>query len=120
MGLADAWHRLTRAPEQVEADELREDALRSGVQPITDGIVGQPTTIAGTVRSITLQPLQSVPALQAEVYDGTGSVTVIWLGRRRIIGIEPGRRIVVSGRLTSGVTGLTIFNPRYELKPSVG
>lgn len=120
MGLANAWQRMTRAPEQIEADELREDALRSGVQHIADAAVGRPTTIAGTVRSITLQPLQAVPALQAEVYDGTGSVTVIWLGRRRIIGVEPGRRLVVSGRLTNGQAGLTIFNPRYELKPSAG
>lgn len=120
MGLANAWHRMTRAPEQIEAEELRKDVLRSGVEPIAAATVGEPTVIAGTIRSITLQPLQSVPALQAEVYDGTGSVTVIWLGRRRIIGIEPGRRLVVSGRLTSGPTGLTIFNPSYELKPSVG
>ncbi len=54
------------------------------------------------------------------LYDGSGSVTVIWLGRRRIPGIDAGRTIVVRGRLTCNTDNPTIYNPRYELKPTVG
>lgn len=119
MGLTRAWRRLTSPSEQLEADELREQTRRSGITPIVEAEVGQRVTVAGTIRSISIQPQQSLPALQAQLFDGTGAVTVIWLGRRRIIGVEPGRRMVVCGRLTMGSFGPTIFNPQYELKPGV-
>ena len=37
--------------------------------------------------------------MEAELYDGTGAITVIWLGRRRIGGINPGRSMQVAGRI---------------------
>ena len=56
--------------------------------------------------------------MEAELWDGTGNVTLVWLGRREIPGIQPGRRIVVHGRLTSQHGQPTIFNPAYELRPA--
>jgi hypothetical protein len=57
-----------------------------------------------------------VPALEAELYDGSGIVTLIWLGRRRIAGIEPGRQIKVSGLVGSQHAERVMFNPGYELR----
>jgi len=37
-------------------------------------------------------------ALEAEVDDGTGTASLVWLGRRRIGGIEPGARVTAEGR----------------------
>ena len=42
------------------------------------------------------------------------------LGRRRIPGIDPGRTIVVCGRLTCTTDHPTVYNPKYELKPLAG
>jgi hypothetical protein len=72
------------------------------------------------VRSMTIRPRSTVPALEIDLYDGSGSVTVVWLGRRRIPGIDPGRKLTVRGRLTCNTEEPTIYNPRYELKPVVG
>ena len=72
------------------------------------------------VRSVTIRPQGKTPALEIELYDGSGSVTVVWLGRRRIPGIDAGRTIVVRGRLTCNTDNPTIYNPRYELKPTAG
>ena len=58
--------------------------------------------------------------MEAELWDGTGQVTLVWLGRRDIPGIQPGRRIVVHGRLTNRKGEPTIFNPSYELQPTGG
>jgi hypothetical protein len=44
----------------------------------------------------------------------------VWLGRRQILGITPGRSIVVTGRITCNETDPTIFNPRYELRAASG
>jgi hypothetical protein len=40
----------------------------------------------------------------------------VWLGQRRIAGIEPGRRIVASGRVGVHAGRLAIYNPWYELQ----
>ena len=58
-----------------------------------------------------------VPALEAELDDGTGVLTVIWLGRRRISGIAPGRSLQVEGRIGRQEGEPVLFNPRYELMP---
>ena len=42
---------------------------------------------------------------------------VVWTGRRKIAGVAPGKRLVVSGRgAATGPKGrLLMFNPSYEL-----
>jgi hypothetical protein len=55
------------------------------------------------------------PALRAELGHGPGGVTVIWLGRERIRGIEPGRVLAVEGRLIRQDGRNVIYNPRYDL-----
>ena len=74
--------------------------------------------MAGTLRAVTLRPRGASLTMEAELWDGTGNVTLVWLGRRDIPGIEPGRKIVVHGRLASIKGERTIFNPSYELQPA--
>ncbi len=61
-----------------------------------------------------------MPAVEAELYDGSGQVRLVWLGRRQILGITPGRALVATGRITCNETNPTIFNPRYELRAATG
>ncbi len=118
-GMAGRWHRWTRTQAEVEADELlrEHEHVEEPVTRIDCCIPGATVTVRGMVRSMTLRPKSKVPALEIELYDGSGSVCVVWLGRRRIPGIEPGRSMVVTGRLTCNADSPTIYNPRYELKP---
>jgi hypothetical protein len=90
----------------------------AGATRIADSPDREHICIAGTLRSVALRPRAGVPVLEAELWDGTGSVTVSWLGRRVIPGIEPGRRIVVRGRITTVTGGRTVYNPIYELRPA--
>jgi hypothetical protein len=73
--------------------------------------------LRGSLRTVTLRPRAGVPALEAELNDGSGVITVVWLGRRRIAGIEPGRAIKVEGRIGAHDGGRVMYNPRYELIP---
>ena len=73
--------------------------------------------LRGTLRTVTLRPRGGVPALEAELYDGTGTLTVIWLGRRRISGVNPGRSIEIQGRIGRHDGQRIMYNPRYELMP---
>ena len=56
--------------------------------------------------------------LEAELFDGTEGVTLIWLGRRRIPGIEPGRTMRVRGRIALREGRKVLYNPYYEICPS--
>jgi hypothetical protein len=71
--------------------------------------------VLGTVRAMTIRPRAGVPALEAELYDGSGTVTLVWLGRRTISGLGPGRQIRATGRITKSEGRKLIYNPKYEL-----
>ena len=68
------------------------------------------------LRSVTLRPLDGVTALEAELYDGSDSVSLIWLGRRKIEGVAAGRQLTAHGRIGMRSGARVIYNPRYELE----
>ena len=112
--------RLTATRDELEAEELQKGAVSTGGTPIGRCADRQVVTVCGTLRTVTLRPRAGVPALEAELYDGSGTVAIVWLGRRQIAGIEPGRGISVQGRLSLNEGRPVIFNPRYELTPAGG
>jgi hypothetical protein len=73
--------------------------------------------LSGDLQTVTLRPRGGVPVLEAELYDGSGVVTIVWLGRRRIAGINPGRSIEAEGRIGISEGRRVMYNPRYELLP---
>jgi RecG-like helicase len=122
-GVSGLWRKWTRSQAEVEADELKERLHLSEDRDLTAidcCTPGETVTVSGMVRSMTIRPRSNVPALEIDLYDGSGSIAVVWLGRRRIPGIDPGRSMTVRGRLTGNTEKPTIYNPKYELKPSSG
>ncbi len=109
--------RLTKSVAQIEADELREDSVRMGCTAMCDLKDRQEATVSGTVRAVTLRPRVTVPALVVDLYDGSRTINLIWLGRRTIGGIEPGTYLRAHGRVTYTRGTPTIFNPSYEIVP---
>ena len=107
-------------PGTQDAHHLREEyarAAKSGTTSIADAPDRERVTLRGSLRTVTLRPRGGVPALEAELNDGTGVITVVWLGRRRIAGIEPGRAIEVEGRISAHDGVRILYNPRYQLIP---
>jgi hypothetical protein len=104
--------------DQDEARELRKETSRAGLLCIADAPLRERVIVQGTLKTVTLRPRGGVPALEAELYDGTGSINVIWLGRRRIGGIAPGRGLRVEGRIGQQDGESIMFNPRYSLRPA--
>lgn len=120
-GLAGLWRRLNRSEEQLAADQVAAHVFQdtvAGVIPIADCQVGAPVVVSGMVRALMLRPTSAVPAVEIDLFDGTSSVSVIWLGRRRIPGIAAGRRLTVHGRLAGTEAHPVIYNPQYELRPA--
>jgi len=119
-GLLGRLSRWAAPQEEVHAEQEQELAARLGGTPVARLEPRRRATVCGTLRSVTLRPRAGVPALVAELYDGTGSLAIVWLGRRQIAGVEPGRRMRVYGRVTESEGRAVLFNPRYELMPSAG
>ncbi|MGH3371628.1 MAG: OB-fold nucleic acid binding domain-containing protein [Nocardioidaceae bacterium] len=113
------WRRnLSRwaSSDDLDAKELRSDTAKAGCCPIADAADREYVELQGSLRTVTLRPRGGVPALEAELYDGSGVITLIWLGRRRIAGVEPGRQVRVSGRIGVQEKARVMYNPRYELR----
>lgn len=110
-----ALSRLTSSDEQLAAEALRQHSESCGARPIARCGDRQLVTVSGTLRTVTLRPRAGVPALEAEIYDGSGALNVVWLGRRRIPGVQPGRTVSATGRVGLVAGRRVMFNPRYEL-----
>jgi hypothetical protein len=65
---------------------------------------------------VELSPKDSAATLEAELFDGTDDVILIWVCRREIAGIEPGRKIKVRGRMAIRNGRKVLYNPHYELR----
>lgn len=107
--------RLSATDEEVQARDLQSQCHLLGATPISEAKDREVVDVAGTVRSVTLRPVAGVPALEADLYDGSGAVTLVFLGRRSVAGIHPGRTMSAHGRLAKADRRTVIYNPAYEL-----
>ncbi len=98
------------------ARELRRRCEDSGLVAIDHAPDRTRVKLSGTLRTVTLRPRGGVPALEAELFDGSGAITLVWLGRRQITGISPGRQLEVEGRIGVQDGVRVMYNPRYELR----
>ena len=71
--------------------------------------------VSGAVRGVRASRRDGLPMLRAELGGGADRITVIWLGRNRIAGIEPGRVLAVEGMLSEQDGRRVMYNPRYDL-----
>jgi len=109
--------RLTESPEQRYAEELTGEAANSGAQRAIDCQRGQEVTMVGELRSVETNAKGCAGGVRAELFDGTDTVTLVWMGQRRIPGIDCGRTLKVHGRLgTLDNGGKAIYNPHYEIQ----
>jgi hypothetical protein len=113
--VTDALSRLRATSAELEAGELVARATSLGATPIADVADRQSTVICGEVRAVSLRPQVQVPAYIVDVSDGSGVMQLVWLGRRQILGIEPGVVLRVTGRPTFRRGVATMFNPVYDV-----
>ncbi|HEY3905167.1 MAG TPA: amino acid permease [Streptosporangiaceae bacterium] len=106
--------------EKLQALELLGNVSHAKATPISQCGDREVATVAGTLRAVTAKPRGISPSVQADLWDGSGSLTLVWLGRRSIPGIEPGRKLVAKGRIAAVRGQQTMYNPDYELRPSGG
>lgn len=106
----DRW-----STDQADREQLADEAARVGCPLIASTPARSLVSVHGELRAVTLRPRGGVSALEAELYDGSDAVTLVWLGRHRITGIAAGRRLTAHGRMGERGGARVIYNPRYEL-----
>ncbi len=86
-----------------------------GTVPIGDVEWRQRVRVAGRVRSVRVQPRAGTSNLECLLADDSGTLLLVFQGRRRIPGIQPGARLVVEGMVGDWARRQAILNPDYEL-----
>jgi amino acid transporter len=71
--------------------------------------------VQGRVTAIRTSPANQAPMLEVEMWDETGGITLQFLGRRSLAGLDVGSQLRAEGMVGEIDGLLTILNPNYEL-----
>lgn len=110
------FQRLTASEAELDAEELQRESAQCGATPVGTCLRGQTASVSGRLRTVVYTPRTNLPTLEADLYDGSDVITLVWLGRRHIAGIEPGRQLTARGRIAVRDDRKVIYNPHYELE----
>jgi RecG-like helicase len=116
--LGRALHRWTAPQAELEAEDLQGRVEKTGATAVRRCPDRGSVCVSGSVRAVTMRLRAGAPTVEVELYDGSGSVTLVFLGRRRIRGIEVGRHLMARGRVSRTGAGPVIYNPAYDLLPA--
>lgn len=83
--------------------------------PIGNATWRQRAHVRGRITSILSAPTGLTPGLDVEIWDETGGITLHFLGRRNIAGLNVGITMCAEGMVGESEGHLTIMNPSYEI-----
>ena len=106
---------LRTSREHLKAEDEERSASRRGTDPIGSLASRQRARVSGVLQAVTYRSSQDKPILVGQLYDGTGSIDLVWGGRRRIAGSKPGAHLLAEGRVADGIHRQQIHNPAYQL-----
>jgi len=117
MGLKDVVRRMTSSVEEIDETRLQNRFAALGLAPIRDATARVVTRVGGEVKRIRIVPRAGNPSLEILLDDGTGSISVVFTGRRSLGGVHTGRGLVVEGVAHLERGDLVLLNPAYTLMP---
>ena len=117
MALKGAVRRLTATDAELDRERLIEFCDKHSFMAMSDITPRTLIRVGGVVRSVRLVPRAGAPSLEVRIFDGRSTTTAVFLGRRRIAGIAPGRHMSVEGVAGRSGARILLFNPIYTLYP---
>ena len=115
MSLVDRLRALRRSRDDIQAEDEVRSAAGRGTIPIGGLQPRSRARVSGVLQAVTYRPAADAPVLVGRLFDGTGSVDLVWLGRRTIVDVDPGTHLEAEGMVVAGRTRPTIFNPAYVI-----
>ncbi|HEY2042001.1 MAG TPA: amino acid permease [Jatrophihabitans sp.] len=107
---------IRRGVTPVAEDEPATEFEAGELVPIGSVRWKQRVTIQGKIKIVQVGTAAG-KSLEAQVFDSTGGMRLLFFGRTRIPGIEPGSVVRVTGTVGEYKGHLAVANPRYELLP---
>jgi amino acid transporter len=98
-----------------EDDRDSQVGVLPGCTPLGDVRWRARVRVGGRVRSMRIAPQHDAPTLELVLVDGTGGLSVVFLGRRGLAGIDVGSTLIVEGTVGIHRARLAILNPTYTL-----
>ncbi|MGH9171170.1 MAG: OB-fold nucleic acid binding domain-containing protein, partial [Acidimicrobiales bacterium] len=86
-----------------------------GEIPISELSRRQRAKVAGRVRSVRVQAGAGVPSVECVLADSTGLLLLVFQGRRRVPGIDPGAYVAVEGMVGERGRRLVMINPLFTI-----
>ena len=114
-GRQGADREAEREPARAAFDRAAFGERGEGTTPISEAQWRNRVRVVGRVKSVRVQPRAGTSNLECVLADDTGRLLLVFQGRRRIPGIQPGARLVVEGMVGDWARRQAILNPDYEL-----
>jgi RecG-like helicase len=105
-------------PAALAIQEPRQTEIVSkvdGTQPIGSVNWREQVRVEGRVRTVRVQPMSGSGSLELVLEDDSGAISVVFLGRPRLGGVDVGTRMHVEGTAGMHHGRLAIVNPVYKL-----
>ena len=116
MGVKNLVNRLTKPVEEADREKLVEFCSQlEGCCAIDEARPRTVAKVVGEISSVRIVPRAGAPSLEVGVSDGRGMLTAVFFGRKKIAGLNPGRRLVVEGMVAPLGNRVFMYNPVYEL-----
>jgi hypothetical protein len=99
-------HAGNGAAQEVSSSEVRPVGSLTGPGRVV---------VEGRVISLAIRPVEQNSVLAVEITDGTGTLTALFYGRKRIPGVICGSRLRLQGPAGFKADRPVMINPLYEL-----
>ncbi len=115
MALKKMVERFTKPVEEIDREQLTAFCDARHLANMDEIEARTKVRVGGEVRSVRIVPRAGAAALEVTVSDGRGSIVGVFLGRRKIAGLSPGRKVAFEGVAARDGKRYLLFNPIYEL-----
>lgn len=120
MGLRDFLTKSSQSKDDLVSERLCATFGELELVSLSEMPMRQRVEVCGEIRRMAVKPRAGIPAVEIEVSDGTGELTVIFSGRDRIPGVGHNRGLTLSGVAHMEGTRRVMLNPVYRLLAKPG
>lgn len=113
--LKNLRRKLTQTIADIEDERLKGRSADLGVTRISEAPTRTPMVIGGEVQGLQVVPRAGSPSLEVTISDGSGRAVAVFTGRRRLAGVDCGRRILIKGVGRAERGRLLVLNPSYTI-----
>ena len=113
--LENLRRRYARSLEDIDAERVRGLLADLGVAQIATAPTRTPVLLAGEIQGLQVVPRAGSPSLEVTIGDGSGRAVAVFTGRKRLGGVDCGRRLLVEGVGRSERGRLVLLNPAYTI-----